>query len=149
MQRTLVLLKPDAVERGLVGEITSRLERKGLRFAAIKLMRVTEELALRHYEEHVGKPFFEGLVGFITSSPIVAMVLEGPPQPVRELASAVPAELEAICEKAMSREPSQRYANMSELKDDEVIGACVKDCWKSSPFDAHRSTLGDVARPYA
>ncbi len=77
MQRTLVLLKPDAVERGLVGEITSRLERKGLRFAAIKLMRVTEELAHRHYEEHVGKPFFEGLVGFITSSPVVAMVLEG------------------------------------------------------------------------
>ena len=77
MQRTLVLLKPDAVERGLVGEITSRLERKGLRFAAIKLMRVTEELAHRHYEEHVGKPFFEGLVSFITSSPVVAMVLEG------------------------------------------------------------------------
>ena len=77
MQKTLVLLKPDAVERGLVGEVMSRLERKGLRFAAIKLMRVTEELAHRHYGEHVGKPFFEGLVGFITSSPIVAMVLEG------------------------------------------------------------------------
>lgn len=77
MQRTLVLLKPDAVERGLVGEITSRLEKKGLRFAAIKLMRITEERAHRHYEEHVGKPFFDGLVGFITSSPIVAMVLEG------------------------------------------------------------------------
>ena len=77
MQRTLVLLKPDAVERGLVGEIISRLEKKGLRFAAIKLMRVTEELAHRHYEEHMGKPFFEGLVGFITSSPVVAMVIEG------------------------------------------------------------------------
>ena len=77
MQRTLVLLKPDAVERGLVGEVISRLERKGMRFAAIKLMRVTEELAHRHYAEHVGKPFFEGLVGFITSSPVVAMVLEG------------------------------------------------------------------------
>ena len=77
MQRTLVLLKPDAVERGLVGEVISRLERKGLRFAAIKLMRVTEELAHRHYAEHVGKPFFEGLVGFITSSPVGAMVLEG------------------------------------------------------------------------
>ena len=77
MQRTLVLLKPDAVERGLVGEVISRLERKGLRFAAIRLMRVTEELAHRHYAEHVGKPFFEGLVGFITSSPVVAMVLEG------------------------------------------------------------------------
>ena len=77
MQRTLVLLKPDAVERGLVGEIISRLETRGLRFAAIKLMRLSEELAHRHYEEHSGKPFFEGLVGFITSSPVVAMVLEG------------------------------------------------------------------------
>ena len=77
MQKTLVLLKPDAVERGLVGEIISRLERKGLRFAAIKLMRVTEELANRHYAEHLGKAFFEGLVEFITSGPVVAMVLEG------------------------------------------------------------------------
>ncbi len=77
MQRTLVLLKPDAVQRGLIGEITARLESKGLRFAAMKLMRVSEELAHRHYAEHTGKPFFEGLVRFVTSSPIVAMVLEG------------------------------------------------------------------------
>ena len=77
MQRTLVLLKPDAVQRGLIGEIVSRLERKGLRFAAMKQMLVSDELAHRHYGEHVGKPFFEGLVRFITSSPIVAMVVEG------------------------------------------------------------------------
>jgi nucleoside-diphosphate kinase len=76
-QRTLVLLKPDAVQRGLVGEIISRLERRGLRFVAMKMMHVTEELAHRHYEAHVGKPFFEGLVKFITSSPLVAMVVEG------------------------------------------------------------------------
>lgn len=77
MQRTLVLLKPDAVQRGLSGEIISRLERRGLRFVAMKLMRVSNELAQKHYAEHVGKPFFDGLVSFITSSPIVAMVVEG------------------------------------------------------------------------
>ena len=77
MQRTLVLVKPDAVQRGLVGEVLSRLERRGLRFAAIKLMSVGEELAGRHYGEHHGKPFYEGLVRFITSSPIVAAVVEG------------------------------------------------------------------------
>ena len=77
MQRTLVLVKPDAVQRGLIGEILSRLERRGLRFAAIKLMSVSEALAGRHYAEHHGKPFYEGLVRFITSSPIVAAVVEG------------------------------------------------------------------------
>ena len=77
MQRTLVLVKPDAVQRGLIGEVLSRLERRGLRFAAIKLMLVSEALAGRHYAEHRGKPFYEGLVRFITSSPIVAAVVEG------------------------------------------------------------------------
>ncbi len=77
MERTLVLLKPDAVQRALVGEIVSRLERKGLRFAAMKLMRVSEELAHRHYGEHEGKPFFEDLVSFITSGPVLAMIVEG------------------------------------------------------------------------
>ncbi len=77
MQRTLILVKPDAVQRGLIGEVLSRLERRGLRFAAIKLMSVSEALAERHYAEHRGKPFYEGLVRFITSSPIVAAVVEG------------------------------------------------------------------------
>ena len=77
MQRTLILVKPDAVQRGLIGEVLSRLERRGLRFAAIKLMSVSEALAERHYAEHRGKPFYEGLVRFITSSPIVAAVAEG------------------------------------------------------------------------
>ncbi len=77
MQRTLVLVKPDAVQRGLIGEVLSRLERRGLRFAAIKLMVVSEALAGRQYAEHRGKPFYEGLVRFITSSPIVAAVIEG------------------------------------------------------------------------
>ena len=77
MERTLVLLKPDAVQRALVGEILSRLERKGLRFAAMKLMRVSEELAHRHYGEHEGKPFFGELVSFITSGPVLAIIVEG------------------------------------------------------------------------
>ncbi|HUS59104.1 MAG TPA: nucleoside-diphosphate kinase [Planctomycetota bacterium] len=77
MQRTLILLKPDAVQRRLIGEILSRFERKGLSLAALKLMRVSEELARRQYAIHKGKEFYEPLVKFITSAPIVACVLEG------------------------------------------------------------------------
>ena len=76
MERTLVLVKPDGVQRGLVGEVISRLERRGLKLAAIKLMRVDEALARKHYGEHVDRPFFGGLVEFITSGPLVAMVWE-------------------------------------------------------------------------
>ena len=78
MERTLVLLKPDAVQRRLMGRIISRFEEKGLKIVAMKMMRVTRELAERHYAEHRGKPFFSELVSFITSAPIVAMVVEGP-----------------------------------------------------------------------
>jgi nucleoside-diphosphate kinase len=77
MDRTLVLVKPDGVQRGLMGEIISRLERRGLKIVGMKLMQVSDELANRHYGEHEGKPFFPGLVGFITSGPIVAMAIEG------------------------------------------------------------------------
>ena len=77
MEKTLVLLKPDAVQRGLVGEITARLERTGLKIVGMKMMVVSDELAHRHYGEHAGKPFFEGLTSFITSGPLVAMALEG------------------------------------------------------------------------
>ena len=77
MQRTLVLVKPDAVQRGLVGEVVSRLERRGLRFVAMKLMVVSDALAAQHYAEHEGKPFYEGLVRFITSAPVIAAVVEG------------------------------------------------------------------------
>jgi len=77
MQQTLVLLKPDAVERKLIGEIISRLEKRGLRIVAMKMIRVDEALAKRHYAVHDGKPFFEELVEFITSGPIVAAVFEG------------------------------------------------------------------------
>lgn len=77
MSRTLVLLKPDAVQRSLVGEVTARLERRGLKIVGMKLMQVSDDLARKHYSEHEGKPFFLGLVQFITSCPIVAMVLDG------------------------------------------------------------------------
>jgi nucleoside-diphosphate kinase len=76
--RTLVLCKPDAVERGLVGEIVGRLERRGLRIVAMELRTLDGDLAGRHYEEHREKPFFGDLVAFITRGPLVAMVIEGP-----------------------------------------------------------------------
>ncbi len=77
MDRTLILVKPDAFARGLTGEIIARFERKGLKLVALKQMQVDEDLAKRHYAEHDGKPFFGELVDFITSAPLVAMVLEG------------------------------------------------------------------------
>lgn len=77
IERTLVLVKPDGVRKGLVGEVISRFERLGLRIAAMRLLRVDEDLASRHYAEHAGKPFYPDLVAFITSGDVVAMVLEG------------------------------------------------------------------------
>jgi nucleoside-diphosphate kinase len=77
MERTLVIIKPDGVQRGLVGPILTRLERRGLRIAAMKLMQITPELASRHYKVHQGKPFYEPLVEFITSGPVVVAVIEG------------------------------------------------------------------------
>ncbi|MCX7749964.1 MAG: nucleoside-diphosphate kinase [Candidatus Bipolaricaulota bacterium] len=78
MERTLVLLKPDALQRRLVGQILARFEAKGLKFVGMKLLRVSPELAARHYAEHVGKPFYGELVSFITSAPVIALVVEGP-----------------------------------------------------------------------
>ncbi len=77
IERTLVLVKPDAMNRGLAGEVISRLERKGLKLVAVKLMQVDRDLASRHYEAHTQKPFFNSLVEFITACPIIAMVVEG------------------------------------------------------------------------
>src|SRR5436853_1970653 len=77
MQRTLILLKPDAVQRRLVGQITARFERKGLRLVGLKLVQVPRELAEKHYAVHKGKPFYESLLSFLTSGPTVAMVWEG------------------------------------------------------------------------
>jgi nucleoside-diphosphate kinase len=77
-ERTLVLIKPDGVERRLVGEIIGRIERKGLSLTAVQITRVSDELARTHYAEHDGKPFFGSLLEFITSGPVVAAIVEGP-----------------------------------------------------------------------
>ena len=77
MNRTFAMVKPDGVQKGLVGEIISRFEKKGLKMVALKIMKITPELAEKHYGEHKGKPFFADLVNFITSGPVAAMVLEG------------------------------------------------------------------------
>ncbi|NNE01322.1 MAG: nucleoside-diphosphate kinase [Pirellulaceae bacterium] len=77
MQRTLVLLKPDTVERRLIGTVISRFEAKGLNIVAMKMLRVTPELAKKHYDEHVDKPFYPSLESFITSAPIVALAIDG------------------------------------------------------------------------
>ena len=78
MERTLVLVKPDGVQRALIGEVISRLERRGLRMVAAKFMAVSKELAETHYGIHKGKPFYDGLISYITSAPVMAMVWEGP-----------------------------------------------------------------------
>jgi nucleoside-diphosphate kinase len=78
VERSLVLVKPDGVQRALVGEVISRLERRGLRLVAAKFMQVSNELAETHYAIHKGKPFYEGLISYITSAPVMAMVWEGP-----------------------------------------------------------------------
>ncbi len=78
MERTLVLIKPDGVQRGLIGEVISRLERRGLRLVAAKFLYVSQQLAETHYAIHKGKPFYDGLIDYITSAPVMAMVWEGP-----------------------------------------------------------------------
>ncbi len=78
MERSLVLVKPDGVQRGLIGEVILRLERRGLRLVAAKFIAVSQELARQHYAIHQGKPFYEGLIRYITSAPVMAMVWEGP-----------------------------------------------------------------------
>ncbi len=77
MERTFIILKPDAVQRGLTGEILNRFERRGLKIVAMRMIHVTEELARQHYAVHEGRPFFDSLITYITSSPVVALVLEG------------------------------------------------------------------------
>lgn len=77
MEQTFVIIKPDAVQRGLIGEIIIRFERRGLKYVAMKMVQVSDELARRHYAVHEGKPFYDGLIRYITSAPVVAMVLEG------------------------------------------------------------------------
>jgi nucleoside-diphosphate kinase len=77
-EKTLILVKPDGVQRGIAGQVIGRLEATGLRIAGMKLLQISDELAAEHYGEHVGKPFYSGLVAFITSGPVVAICLDGP-----------------------------------------------------------------------
>ncbi len=77
MERTFIILKPDAVQRGLVGEVIKRFEQRGLKLVAMRMLQVSNELASEHYAVHEGKPFYEGLISYITKSPVVTMVLEG------------------------------------------------------------------------
>lgn len=78
MERSLIIIKPDGVQRGLIGAIISRLENRGLKIVAMKMIQMDEELARRHYAIHEGKPFFEKLINYITSGPVVVMIVEGP-----------------------------------------------------------------------
>ncbi len=77
MERTFVMIKPDGVQRGLVGEIVRRFEARGLKIVGMKMLQMSNDFAKKHYEVHIGKPFFDGLLKYITSGPVVAMVLEG------------------------------------------------------------------------
>ena len=77
MERTFIMVKPDGVQRGLIGEIVARFERRGLKMVGMKFMQVSDELARQHYAVHEGKKFFDGLIGYITSAPVLAMVAEG------------------------------------------------------------------------
>jgi nucleoside-diphosphate kinase len=90
LERTFIILKPDTVQRGLIGEVISRLERRGLKFVALKLLRIDDALARRHYAALADKPFFPGLIEFITSAPVVVGVVEGPnaAQTVRDTVGA-------------------------------------------------------------
>ncbi len=90
MQKTFVMVKPDGVDKGLIGEVISRIEKKNLKIAAMKLMKISEELAREHYKEHVEKPFFPALMRFTTMGPVAAMVVEGPNviEVMRKLAGA-------------------------------------------------------------
>jgi nucleoside-diphosphate kinase len=78
VERTLIIVKPDGVQRGLVGSVLSRFEARGLKIVGLKLMRISRDLAAHHYAEHQGKPFYDGLVAFITSGPVVVGAVEGP-----------------------------------------------------------------------
>ena len=114
-ERTLILVKPDAFARNLTGEIISRFERKGLRLAALKLETLSRETAQRHYAEHEGKPFFGELVEFITSGPLVAMVLEGEAagEPALTNGDAPAAAASSPAERRAERRAAERRAASS------------------------------------
>jgi nucleoside-diphosphate kinase len=128
MERTLVLIKPDALQRGLSGTIIARLEARGLKLVALKLMKVGNELAQQHYGEHAEKPFFKGLVEFITSSPIIAMVLEGN-------------EAIAIVRNSMG-ETNPKYANPGTIRGDFALDMGRNLIHGSDSMESARKEIG-------
>ena len=118
MQRTLILCKPDCVERRLVGQVLGRFEAKGLNIIAMKMIRITPELAKRHYAEHVEKPFYPGLEAFITGAPVVAAVIEGLDviRVVREMLGAT-SGLEAVAGTIRGDLSSSRQMNLVHASD--------------------------------
>ncbi len=130
VNQTFVMCKPDAVERGLVGEIVSRLERKGLRLVAAELRLVPKELAEAHYEEHAEKPFYGELVSFLTRSPVFAMVVEGPADNtfslVRKLVGAT---------KVDDAEPGTIRGDLATVTTENLVHAS----------DAHESAAREIA----
>lgn len=124
MQRTLVLLKPDCVQRRLMGQVISRFEDKGLQIIAIKMIRVTPELSRQHYAEHVEKPFYPSLESFITSAPVVAMVVEGLEviTVVREMLGAT-SGLKAAAGTIRGDFSSSRQMNLVHASDSEAASA--------------------------
>lgn len=124
MQRTLVLLKPDCVQRRLMGKIISRFEEKGLKIAAMKMLQVTPELSQKHYEEHVEKPFYPSLEAFITSAPVVAMAIDGLEaiQVVRDILGAT-SGLKAAAGTIRGDYSSSRQMNLVHASDSEASAA--------------------------
>ena len=118
MERTFVMFKPDCLERGLLGRILSRFEEKGLRLVAMKMLRVTPSLARQHYAEHASKPFYPSLEEFITASPVVATVLEGPEviRVVREMLGAT-SGLKALAGTIRGDYSSSRQMNLVHASD--------------------------------
>ncbi|MCH1494498.1 MAG: nucleoside-diphosphate kinase [Rubripirellula sp.] len=124
MQRTLVLLKPDCVQRGLMGKIIGRFEDKGLRIAAMKMLQVTPELSRQHYAEHVEKPFYPSLESFITSAPVVALAIDGLEaiQVVRDILGAT-SGLKAAAGTIRGDYSSSRQMNLVHASDSEASAA--------------------------
>lgn len=143
MERTLILLKPDCVQRRLVGRILTRFEEKGLNLVAMKLMRVTPELAKQHYAEHVSKPFYPNLETFITGGPIVAAVLEGleAVRVVREMLGAT-SGLKAAPGTIRGDYSSSRQMNLVHASDGaEAADREIKLYFQTSDLVEHQPTL--------
>lgn len=143
MERTLILFKPDCVERRLVGRVLSRFEDKGFNVVAMKMMRITPELARRHYAEHVSKPFYPGLEAFVTGGPVVAAILEGLEvvRVVREMLGAT-SGLKAAAGTIRGDFSSSRQMNLIHASDGpEAAAREIELYFKPDEICAHELTL--------